>query len=238
MKHQKREIAGGLAKEGLQRGVQRSLIPERRALSRPQPLGTHGPVSPAPPGRAGPPGGDSPRGGTRAPPQPGTATGTGRTPRDPASTYIAVPLGTWHPPAIPGGHPGIQRSFQSLWTSQSLADIPYTRQTSWYPAGILGTCCASLHPVGILSAWQPPSSLWAPCGHPLPLNPVQRFPVRELWRKDRACFSPVSLQGDKGYPGHPSTCWASWHPLGILAPSGRSDTPSGQQCLSREMLVI
>lgn len=64
---------------------------------------------------------------------------------------IAVPVGTWHPPGIPSGYPGTQRSFQSLWTSQSLADIPYTQQTSWYPAGILGTCRASLYPVGIPS---------------------------------------------------------------------------------------
>lgn len=122
-------------------------------------------------------------------------------------------------------------------------DIPEPGRHPLHPADILVPCWHPWHlPCLLVSCGYPqhltgpPSTLWAP--QHLPLNPVQKYPVREPRRKDRACFSPVSLQGDKGYPGYPSTCWASWHPLGILAPSRHSDTPSGQQYLSRETLVI
>lgn len=202
------------------------------------PPGSHGPGLPAPPARPEPPGDDSPRDGTKAPPQPDT--GAERTSRDPASTYRA-------PASRYLRAPGTLR--------ESPVDIPAPRvhsspcghprawQASPRPSRHPGTLLASLAPA------VPPCNLWvspALCGHPstlwahqhLPFNPVQKCPVREPWRKDRACFSPVSLQGDKGYPGYPSTCLESWHPLGILVPSGHADTPSGQQYLSRETLVI
>lgn len=107
--------------------------------------GSHGPVSPAPPARPEPPGGDSPRGGTRAPRQPGTGTERHR--------------GTCqHPPASPYSW-AAGTSGNPHWTSQSLADIPNTLKTSWYPAGILGTCHASSYPVGTPSTWQAPQNL-------------------------------------------------------------------------------